>query len=251
MKIIKYKKMSKGRYKITFDTSEVILYEDVIIRNNLLLLKDIDLETLEKVLKENREYEAYDLSLSYIEIKLRTEKEIRDYLEKKGFDSFLVDETINKLRKDNLINEKFYTEAFVNDKVNLTTWGPFKIKRALLDLGISDEIVDDYLYKIDTNIFKDKLDKIVNKKMISMKNKSLYMIKNKLNNDLFDLGYDKDMISEILSKLEKDDSESMKKEASKAYDKYSKKYSGKELEMKIKSHLYAKGFKVDTLDFME
>ncbi len=251
MKIIKYKKMSKGRYKITFDTNEVILYEDIIIRNNLLLLKDVDLETLEQVLKENREYEAYDISLSYIEVKLRTEKEIRDYLEKKGFDLFLIDETINKLRRDNLINEKLYSEAFINDKINLTTWGPFKIKRTLLDLGISEEVIDNYLYKIDTNIFRDKLVKIVGKKMTSMKNKSLYIIKNKLNNDLFDLGYDKDMINEVLSRLEKDDSESMKKEASKAYDKYSKKYSGKELEMKIKNHLYKKGYKVETFDFVE
>ena len=251
MKIIKYKKMSKGRYKITFDTNEVILYEDIIIRNNLLLLKDIDLETLEKVLDENRKYEAYDISLSYIEIKLRTEREIRDYLEKKGFDISLINETINRLKRDNLINEKLYVEAFINDKINLTTWGPFKIKRVLLDLSISEEIIDEYLYKIKEDVFEEKLDKIINKKIGMMKNKSLFLIKNKLSFDLFNLGYDKDMINNSLNKLEKDDSESMKNEASKAYNKYSKKYSGKELELKIKNHLYAKGYKVSSFDINE
>ena len=251
MKIVKYKKMSKGRYKITFDTNEVILYEDVIINNNLLLLKDINLETLEKVLDENRKYEAYDISLSYIEIKLRTEREIRDYLEKKGFDISLINETINRLKRDNLINEKLYVEAFINDKINLTTWGPFKIKRALLDLSISEEIIDEYLYKIKEDVFEEKLDKIINKKIGMMKNKSLFLIKNKLSFDLFNLGYDKDMINNSLNKLEKDDSESMKNEASKAYNKYSKKYSGKELELKIKNHLYVKGYKVSSFDINE
>lgn len=41
------------------------------------------MELLEKVMNENNYYEAYDLSLSYIETKLRTESEIISYLEKK------------------------------------------------------------------------------------------------------------------------------------------------------------------------
>ena len=195
MKILKYKKMSKGRYKITFDTNEIILYEDVIINNNLLLTKDIDIELLEKVLNENNKYEAYDLSLSFIEYKLRTEKEIKDYLEKKGFPSPLIEETINKLKYNKLINEELYVSSFINDKVNLTAWGPFKIKRSLLDLGISEDIIDIYLDKINDNVWNEKITKIINKRMNSLKNKSLYAIKNKLNVELFDLGYDKDLIN--------------------------------------------------------
>ena len=39
MKILKYKKISRGRYKLTTDTSELVLYEDVILKNNLLYNK--------------------------------------------------------------------------------------------------------------------------------------------------------------------------------------------------------------------
>ena len=74
MKILKYKKISRGRYKLTTDTSELVLYEDVILKNNLLYNKDITLEILEKIMNENIYYEAYDLSLSFIEKKLRTKK---------------------------------------------------------------------------------------------------------------------------------------------------------------------------------
>lgn len=51
-----------------------MLYEDVILKNNLLYNKDITLEILEKIMNENIYYEAYDLSLSFIEKKLRTKK---------------------------------------------------------------------------------------------------------------------------------------------------------------------------------
>lgn len=249
MKIISYKKTSRGRYIITLDNNKLTLYEDVILNNNLLFQKDITLELLEKVMNENNYYEAYDLSLSYIETKLRTESEIISYLEKKGFTKNIIDDTINKLKESNLINEKLYIEAYTNDKINLSSYGPFKIKRNLLDLGLSEDEIDAYLDTISSEVWKSKLDKIISKKVSLMKNKSAYMIKNKLKVDLFNLGYDKNMIDSLLNSINLNDEDAIKKEMSKAYDKYSKKYEGEQLKRKIKNHLYKKGFITSDIDF--
>ena len=224
MKIISYKKTSRGRYTITLDNNKLTLYEDVILNSNLLFQKDITLELLEKVMNENNYYEAYDLSLSYIETKLRTESEIISYLEKKGFTKNIIDDTIKKLKESNLINEKLYIEAYTNDKINLSSYGPFKIKRNLLDLGLSEDEIDAYLDTISSEVWKSKLDKIISKKVSLMKNKSAYMIKNKLKVDLFNLGYDRNMIDSLLISINLNDEDAIKKEMSKAYDKYSKKY---------------------------
>ena len=242
MKILKYKKISRGRYKLTTDTSELVLYEDVILKNNLLYNKDITLEILEKIMNENIYYEAYDLSLSFIEKKLRTKKEVINYLEDKGFNKRVIDETIKKLESVNLLNVRAYVEAYVNDKVNLGNSGPYKIKKELVNLGIDEEEINEYLNTISEDIWLSKLDKIADKKMVSLKNKSLFMIKNKLNMDLAIMGYDKNMINEVLSKLTKNDGEAMKKEMEKAYNKYSKKQEGEALKRQIKNHLYKKGF---------
>ena len=246
MKILKYKKISRGRYKLTTDTSELVLYEDVILKNNLLYNKDITLEILEKII--NIYYEAYDLSLSFIEKKLRTKKEVINYLEDKGFNKRVIDETIKKLESVNLLNVRAYVEAYVNDKVNLGNSGPYKIKKELVNLGIDEEEINEYLNTISEDIWLSKLDKIVDKKMVSLKNKSLFMIKNKLNMDLAIMGYDKDMINEVLSKLTKNDGEAMKKEMEKAYNKYSKKYEGDALKWQIKNHLYRKGYIVSDIE---
>ena len=37
MKIIKYKKLPGNKYKITLDNNDIILYEDIIIKNMILL----------------------------------------------------------------------------------------------------------------------------------------------------------------------------------------------------------------------
>lgn len=249
MKIISYKKTSRGRYIITLDNNKLTLYEDVILNNNLLFQKDITLELLEKVMNENNYYKAYDLSLSYIETKLRTESEIISYLEKKGFTKNIIDDTIKKLKESNLINEKLYIEAYTNDKINLSSYGPFKIKRNLLDLGLSEEEIDAYLDTISSEVWKSKLDKIISKKVSLMKNKSAYMIKNKLKVDLFNLGYDRNMIDSLLISINLNDEDAIKKEMSKAYDKYSKKYEGEQLKRQIKNYLYKKGFITSDIDF--
>lgn len=242
MKILKYKKTSRGRYKVTLDSDEIILYEDVIIKNDFLLRKNVDTFLLDKVLNENILYEAYDLALGYIETRLRTEKEIIKYLEKKGYNTNTISDVLNRLKSNNLINEVKYVEAYTNDKINLSSYGPFKIKRDLSDLGISIEVIENYLNTIDDEVWSNKLDKIIDKKVKSMKNKSLYMIKNKLRADLTILGFDKDMINLKLNTLDKNDEDSLKKEMEKAYNKYSKKYEGDALKMQIKNHLYKKGF---------
>ena len=249
MEILKYKKMPRGKYKITTSSGEITLYEDVIIKNNFLLKKEIDLPFLEKILDENTYYEAYDLSLSYIETKLRTEKEISDYLEKKGFNYDVIKHAINKLKEIGLLNEKSYIEAYTNDKVNLSSYGPFKIKRDLLNLGLKEEDIDNYLFTIKDDVWSNKIDKVIKKRMSSLNGKSLYMIKNKLNIDLFNLGYDKDLISSKLNSLEYNDTDNMKKEMSKAYDKYSKNYEGEALKKQIKNHLYKKGFIVSDIKY--
>lgn len=250
MKIVRYKKMSKGRYKLTLDNTELILYEDVILKNNLLRTGNINLELLEKVMNENIYYEIYNMALTYIEIKMRTSKEIKDYLNKKNFNTKLIDEVLDRLNKEGYLNEEKYIDAFVNDKVNLTNWGPYKIKKSLLDLELDETLINNKLNTINENIWNGKIEKIINKKLNSLKNKSNYMIKNKLKIDLYNLGYDNNSIEENLNNLNLNNNENIKKEYSKAYNKYSKKYMDQELYQKVKSYLYRKGYKIEEINYM-
>ena len=250
MKIVRYKKMSKGRYKLTLDNTELILYEDVILKNNLLRTSNINLELLEKVMNENIYYEIYNMALTYIEIKMRTSKEIKDYLNKKNFNTKLIDEVLDRLNKEGYLNEEKYIDAFVNDKVNLTNWGPYKIKKSLLDLELDETLINNKLNTINENIWNGKIEKIINKKLNSLKNKSNYMVKNKLKIDLYNLGYDNNLIEENLNNLNLNNNENIKKEYSKAYNKYSKKYMDQELYQKVKSYLYRKGYKIEEINYM-
>ncbi len=234
MQINRFKKKGKNKYEIIFDNSSLILYEDIILKYDLLIKKNIDEYLLDEIINENSYYDAYDRALSYIEVKLRTKREIEDYLSNKGFDSKYIDYAIEKLDKAGLLNEEIYVNAYINDKVNLSLDGPFKIKNDLLNLEIDENIINKYLYKISNKIWEDKIDKIINKKSSLMNNKSYYMFMNKLKNELYNKGYSKEMIEDKLSNINYE-SNAFEKDFEKAIKKYDDKN-------KIISFLIRKGY---------
>ena len=125
MHINKFKKVGKNKYKIIFDNTELTLFEDIILKYDLLIKKDINEYLFDEIINENSYYDAYDKALSYIEAKLRTKKEIIDYLNKKGFDEKYIEYAIEKVEKLGLLNDDVYVQAYVNDKINLTLDGPY------------------------------------------------------------------------------------------------------------------------------
>ena len=201
MKINKFKKTGKNKYKVFFDHTDITLYEDIILKYELLIKDDIDIDLLEKIVEDNKNYDCFNSALDYIEVKMRNKKEIYKYLSNKEFDDKLINETIKKLEDLNLLNNKSYITAFINDKVNLSNDGPYKIKKALLELDFEENEIDNYLNTISNDVWKEKLEKLINKKKSIMKSKSYYMFINKMKNDLYNLGYDKDMIDDYLSNI--------------------------------------------------
>lgn len=248
MKIEKFKKISGGRYKIFTDENEIILYEDVIIKYNLLSQKDIDLKLLGKLLNDNKYYEVYNLSIKYIETKMRSKYELIKYLEKKEFSGELIDKIVEELSNINLLNDINYIKAFVNDKINLSNMGPYKIKEELLKNKIDEYDIDNYLNNIDNNIWLDKIEKLIDKKISLNKNKSNFVFKKYIYNELKVLGYPIELIEQQISKIIIDDKENIEKEFNKALKKLNKKYSGDTLKYMIKNELIKKGFSYESIE---
>ena len=243
MKIKKYTKLRDNRYKIYLDEEEIVLYDDVILEFGLLSKKEIDKNLFEEMNKKNDELKNYYLAVKYINRRLRSEKEIREYLHKYVSDDKLIDRIVNKLYKNNLLNDELFTRAFVLDAINLGNDGRKRIEKKLYDHGIKREYIENELDNISDDIFREKADKYIARKIKYNHNSSKYQLINKIKVDLINLGYDKEMIESLLSSYDIIDDDIQKKEYEKAKRLLSKKYTGRELERKIKERLYRKGFR--------
>lgn len=241
MKIEKIKKVG-NKYKIEFDNHEKLTtYDDVILENGLLYHPDIDADILNKITIDHNFYDVYYKVIQYIAKRLRSEKEVIAYLEKYSASEKDKKEIISKLKEMGLINDENFVKAYVFDKIHLSTSGPYKIKKELLEHNIGEEIIDRELSKINKEDLDQKMEKLITKKIKNSKYTGYYL-KQKVVNEMSNLGYDKVDVITIFDNIDKDDSALLQKEFNKNYKKLSNKYSGKELANKIKQKLYQKGF---------
>lgn len=247
MKIEKFQKLKNGMYKLKLkDGNEIKIYEDLILKYNLLIHKTITEELFIKIEKENMDYECYYTSLKYLKTKKRSKKEILEYLKKQNYLIESIDKTINKLEHQGYLNDKDYAISFLQEQLILTLNGPNKIKEILRQKGISEDTIEIVLKNFTIDKMEEKIDKIINKKVKSNHNKSKNVLKQKIKMDLINQGYPIGLIIEKTNNINYvNEDELRKKEQEKLYKKLIKKYSGKELEYKVKQKMYEKGFRYD------
>ncbi len=242
MKIKKISKKKNNVYDVLLDNNDKLsLYDDVILKHNLLITKEITEEELLNIIKDNSYLESYNIALKYINSKLRTEKEIRKKLS--NFNKDAIKYTIDRLRENGYLNDALYIKSYINDEVNLKLTGQNKIKYNLKKLGFKDIDIDNYLNTIEEEVWLNKIRKYIKKRIDTNHNLSGNMLRQKIIQELITKGFYKE---DILTLLEEftilDNQEIYEKEYLKLKNKLSRKYSGEELEYQIKLHLYKKGF---------
>lgn len=248
MEIKNFKKLRGNVYEIELnDFRRFKLYDDIILKYELLIEKRLTPKKLETIINENNLLDAYYQSLKYINIKMRSELQVRDYLRKKSFSVFEADYAVTRLRKDGYINEILYVQAFINDALKLSLDGPKKISEDLKRLGINETLINEYLNKVDRKEWLDRVEKILQKKA-KINKTSEKMFKNKITADLLNLGYSYEDIKKCLDNFQIDTNEVFLKEADKVYKKLAIKYSGTELILRFKQKLFVKGYDSDLIN---
>lgn len=243
MKIEKFSKGKGNTYKVIFKDDLVItLYDDVIVKYNLLVNKEMDDKTFKEITSYNDELEAYYKSIKYINRKLRSKKEIKVYLEK-DYSSAIVKETMDKLEKDGYLNESVFITAYVNDQMHLTLNGPHKIEKDLVKLGLKEEAIKQELSKFDDAFWQERIEKLIHKRLKSNHNYSTAKIKEKIYYDLGNIGYRKEKITHILENIPIEiDEKVILKEGDKIYQKLEKKYKDDQLLYYFRNKMFQKGF---------
>ncbi len=243
MKIEHIKKLKSGKYKIDLENgTSISLYDEVILKYNLLYHKEIDLSLLNELDQDNLFYNLYNKVLKYVLYKVRSENEIQEYMNKLDISLENQNRIMDKLKQNNLLNDNTFIQSFVSDKVHLSNEGPNKIKNELLKHKVDQHRVEEELQKYEDSVFEEKLRKMIEKKVSSNHSKSLYMMKQNLLNYFVNLGYDYDMILLNLNSIQLDNQKVIQKEYQKLFQRLSKKYQNEELNYQIKNRLYAKGF---------
>lgn len=189
--IDKYQKTGKNKYRIYLNNGEIIdTYDTIILSNELLIKKEITQELYKKIITQTTQEEHYLSCQKYIEYRLRSTKEIKDYLKKKQVSN--IEPIITKLIKNNYLNDDNYCKCYINDKLKFTNNGTYKIINELKQKEISTSIIEKYHYLLNDEIMNERIKKIIDKNIQTTSDKT--KLRNKLYNNLIRLGYPIDLV---------------------------------------------------------
>ena len=200
LKIEKYELTKKNIYNVYLSNGEVLeLNGKVITDNELLIKKDIDNELYDKLKRDNTICILVDTSVKYIDRRLRSINELRDYLKNKEEDTIIIEEVIDKLIDYKYLDDDRFTKAYIKDKMAFTSKGDYKIRMELSNLGIDNGIIDNNILMIDNDMLFNKMKKIIDKDIKNNKKYNGSELRNKIYNHLISQGYSKEKVINIIN----------------------------------------------------
>lgn len=203
---ISVQKKNKNRCNIYIDNIFAFgVSNELIYKENLKVGMIIDEEKLKKIVYEENLINCKETALKIIERSYKTKKEMEKRLLEKGYNLEEINETLKFLERYNFINDESYAKAFIKDKTK--TQGKQKIKYALKNKGISEEIIEEELSNLDMEREKENANILALKKynILIKRENDKYKIKEKIIRFLISRGYNyevaKDAVKEMLESI--------------------------------------------------
>ena len=117
------------------------------MKHRLKVGQTISPEQLSEIQLESEKNTAFDKALTHISATQKTEKQVRDFLSKKGYLSAVIDYVVEKLRSYNFLNDGAYAENYVGFAAKKK--GGRLIRMELRGKGIDENDIDAALETID------------------------------------------------------------------------------------------------------
>lgn len=195
MKIIKISLKSKRNpniFNVETDSEIYEIHSDIIVKNSIKL-GEVENEIFFNSVNESAELIAFNICTKYISSRLKTEKQIKDYLYKHEYKKSVVDAVIEKLKNYGIIDDKLYVESYIKSNANFSK---NKVKQKLKIAGVKDENFEVQLDDIcDENSCIKHAQKFFKTREINKQNID------KLIRRLSGMGYNWDTIKSVLNQL--------------------------------------------------
>ena len=110
------------------------------VKNRLKVGQIVTPERLAEIQLESEKNTAFDKALTHISATQKTEKQVREFLQGKGYLTAVVDYVVEKMHSYNFLNDGLYAETYVESISKRK--GRKLIRMELRGKGISDEEID-------------------------------------------------------------------------------------------------------------
>ncbi|MFY9176620.1 MAG: RecX family transcriptional regulator [Caldicoprobacterales bacterium] len=207
---IQKQKRNQRRYTIHFDDGEWLgLFDELVVKHGLKVDMEVDSQKIAKLAREDDAKKSMDMSLRYLQYRSRSQKEMEDYLEAKGFERDIIDETIDKLKSYGYINDLAFARDWVSHRMATKPMGRAMIKRELYYKGIDNEIIEKSLDQFSENEEEEQAYKLALKYIKRYRNLDTREQFYKIGQALARRGFNWEVAKRALRRLELEEEENL------------------------------------------
>ncbi len=154
-------------YHIYYDDTLLLsVTEETLIHFRLSKGMRLSEEVLDEIYRFDQIQRCSLQAIRYLSRRGHFEQELRQKLRKKGYETEIIDNTLQDLRQKHYLNDLSLMKQFVHDGIHLRRYGPLLLKQKLLNKGLPADTIETYLQdaypeklqqEVATNLAQKKL----------------------------------------------------------------------------------------------
>lgn len=122
---------------------------EIAIKHRLKVGMTIDKSELDKIQLDNEKIQAMEKAMTHLSATMKTEKQMRDFLAKKGYTQVVIDYVMEKLAYYGYVDDFAYCKAYVN---TVKGKGKRAIESALISRGARREAIEQALSETQEDV---------------------------------------------------------------------------------------------------
>ena len=136
-------KKNKTRANVYVDGEFAFALEMLtVMKLGLKIGQEVSEGKLQQAIFDSEKSVAFEKAMDYLGRGMKTCKQMRDYLEKKGYDKAVVEHVVNKLKEYRYLDDEAYAKLYVER--NVSTKGDRRLKQELIQKGIAVSRAEEY-----------------------------------------------------------------------------------------------------------
>ncbi|MBP1308856.1 regulatory protein [Paenibacillus sp. 1182] len=150
---IEPQKRNQSRYSLYIDDTFAFgISEDVYLRHrkSLEVGSDISQSFIDEVITAEEIQKTMDSALHLLSFRNRSEQELRNRLQQKGYEENWIDATLEKLKSYHYINDESFARTLAKDRQNMKKLGQRALKAELKQKGIHSDIITEVVDELCT-----------------------------------------------------------------------------------------------------
>lgn len=138
-------KYNSNNFIATTSDGEFLLHSDVIVKMGISKGEYSD-EVFSTAVMESAYLIAMEVASTYLANSIKTEKQVKDYLYKKGFKTKTISAVVSKLKEYRILDDSLFVELYIRSNPNFSR---AKLKQKLMQFGVKAKDMEDLLKDVE------------------------------------------------------------------------------------------------------